>query len=178
MAATGRRYAQAAFELAKENSLDRWSEDLARVAEVLGDSDVLEFLDAPQVADSAKLDGIGKLLSDIDVLVRNTVNLMTVNRDISKFADMFRIFNEMADERRGIARADVVTAVPLDDAQRSQVAAGLAKLMGRSEVKMTESVDSEIIGGVVARVGDRLIDGSTRTQLRAMRDSLAERPVD
>jgi F-type H+-transporting ATPase subunit delta len=43
---------------------------------------------------------------------------------------------------------------------------------------MTESVDSEIIGGVVARVGDRLIDGSTRTQLRAMRDSLAERPVD
>jgi len=101
-----------------------------------------------------------------------------VNRDISKFADMFRIFNEMADERRGIARADVVTAVPLDDAQRNQVAAGLAKLMGRSEVMMTESVDSEIIGGVVARVGDRLIDGSTRTQLRAMRDSLAERPVD
>ncbi|HIF72352.1 MAG TPA: ATP synthase F1 subunit delta [Dehalococcoidia bacterium] len=178
MAATGRRYAQAAFELAKENNLDRWSEDLARVTDVLGDSDVLEFLDAPQVTDSAKLDGIGKLLSDIDVLVRNTVNLMTVNRDISKFADMFRVFNEMSDEQHGIARAEVVTAVPLDDSQRAQIAAGLAKLVGRSEVVVTESVDSEIIGGVVAKVGDRLIDGSTRTQLRAMRDSLAERPVD
>jgi len=54
----------------------------------------------------------------------------------------------------------------------------LAKLVGRKEVKITESVDPEIIGGMVAKVGDRLIDGSTRTQLRAMRSSLAERPVD
>jgi F-type H+-transporting ATPase subunit delta len=91
---------------------------------------------------------------------------------------MFRVFNEMSDEQHGIARAEVVTAVPLDDSQRAQIAAGLAKLVGRSEVVVTESVDSEIIGGVVAKVGDRLIDGSTRTQLRAMRDSLAERPVD
>lgn len=177
--ATGRRYAQAAFGLAKErDNLDRWSEDLARAAEVLGDSDVLGFLDAPQVTDSVKLDGIGKLLSDVDVLVRNTVNLMTVNRDITKFADMHRLFSEMADEHRGIARAEVVTAVPLDDTQRGQVAAGLAKLVGRSKVEITESVDPEIIGGVVAKVGDHLIDGSTRTQLRAMRNSLAERPVD
>jgi F-type H+-transporting ATPase subunit delta len=179
MAATGRRYAQAAFELAKEkDNLDRWVEDLARASDVLGDSDVMGFLDAPQVTDSVKLDGIGKLLSDVDVLVRNTVNLMTINRDITKFPDMFRVFSEMADEHRGIARAEVVTAVPLDDAQRGQVAAGLATLVGRSDVKMSESVDSEIIGGVVAKVGDRLIDGSTRTQLQAMRNSLAERPVD
>ncbi len=178
MAATGRRYAQAAFELAKENSLDRWEDDLTKVAGILGDSDVLAFLDAPQIPDSAKLDGIGKLLADVDLLVRNTVNLMTVNRDISKFADMYRVFKEMTDEHRGIARADVVTAVALDDAQRDQLAAGLAKLVGRSEVKISESVDSSIIGGVVAKIGDRLIDGSTRTQLRAMRNSLAERPVD
>ena len=177
--ATGRRYAQAAFELAKEkNNLDRWEKDLTQAAEVLGDEDVLSYLDAPQVTDSAKLDGIGKLLSDVDVLVRNTVNLMTVNRDITKFADMHRIFSDMADAHNGIARAEVTTAVPLEDAQRAQVAAGIAKLVGRSEVEITESVDPEIIGGVVAKVGDRLIDGSTRTQLRAMRDSLAERPVD
>jgi F-type H+-transporting ATPase subunit delta len=179
MAATGRRYAQAAFELAKENdSLDRWVEDLARSADVLGDSDVLGFLDAPQVTDSVKLDGIGKLLADVDPLVRNTVNLMTVNRDISKFVDMFRVFGEMADEHRGIARAEVVTAVPLEKAQCDQLAAGLATLVGRSEVDITESVDPNIIGGVVAKVGDRLIDGSTRTQLQAMRKSLADRPVN
>jgi len=50
-------------------------------------------------------------------------------------------------------------------------------LVGRDEVLITENVDPEIIGGVVAKVGDRLIDGSTRTQLRVMRDSLAERPI-
>ena len=179
MAATGRRYAHAAFELAKEkNNLDRWEEDLALAAVVLGDTDVLSFLSAPQVPDSVKLDGIGKLFSDVDVLVRNTVNLMTVNRDITKFADTYRLFSEMADEHRGIARAEVITAVPLDDAPRSKITASLAKLVGRSEVKITERVDPSIIGGVVAKVGDRLIDGSTRTRLRAMRNSLAERPVD
>jgi F-type H+-transporting ATPase subunit delta len=101
-----------------------------------------------------------------------------LNRDITKFADMFRIFSEMADEYRGIARAEVITAVPLDDVRRSKIAAGLATAVGRDEVKIVESVDPEIIGGVVAKVGDRLVDGSTRSQLRAMRDSLADRPVD
>ena len=51
-------------------------------------------------------------------------------------------------------------------------------MVGRSEVKITENVNPEIIGGVEAKVGDHLIDGSTRTQLSLMRDSLAERPVD
>jgi F-type H+-transporting ATPase subunit delta len=168
--ATGRRYAQAAFELAKEKkNLDTWSEDLARAAVVLGDSDVLGFLDAPQVTDSVKLDGIGKLMSDVDVLVRNTVNLMTVNRDITKFADMHRIFSDMADAHNGIARAEVTTAVPLEDAQRAQVAAGIAKLVGRSEVEITESVDPEIIGGVVAKVGDRLFIEPARDERTADR---------
>ena len=71
----------------------------------------------------------------------------------------------------------MVTAVPLDDARRDRLAAGLAKLVGRDEVIITERVDPRIIGGVVAKVGDRLIDGSTLTQLQAMRASLAERPI-
>ena len=179
MAATARRYAQAAFELALESSnLDRWEEDLARTADVVGDPDVMGFLDAPQVSQSAKLDGISKLLADVEVMVRNTVNLMTANGDISKFPDMYRVFGEMSDEHRSIARAEVVTAVSLDDEQRALLVAGLSKLVGRNEIKITENVDSAIIGGVVARVGDRLIDGSTRTRLQAMRNSLAERPVE
>jgi len=178
MAATGRRYAKAAFELAKEDNLDRWVEDLTRTAEILGDPDVLGFIDAPQVSDSVKLDGIGKLLADVDVLVRNTVNLMTVNRDIAKFAEMFRVFSEMADEHHGIARAEVVTAVPLDDARRARLAAGLAELVGRNEVEITASVDPSIIGGVVAKIGDHLVDGSARTRLQAMRNKLAVRPID
>ena len=179
MAATGRRYAQAAFELAKEhNSLDVWEQGLTRASEVLSDPDVLSFLDAPQVTDNAKLDGIATLLPSIGVLVRNTVSLMTVNHNVTKFMEMHRLFGEMADGYRGIARADVTTAVPLDDAQRERLALGLASMVGRSEVKITENVNPEIIGGVEAKVGDHLIDGSTRTQLRLMGDSLAERPVD
>jgi F-type H+-transporting ATPase subunit delta len=178
MAATGRRYAQAGFELAIENNnLDRWESDLAKVAEVLRDQDFMDFLNAPQVPETAKLDGIGELLADVEVMVRNTVNLMSINDDVAKFPEMYRIFSEMTDEYRGIARAEVITAVALDDARRRKIIDGLARLTGRVEVKITESVDGQIIGGVVAKVGDRLIDGSTRTLLQAMRDSLTERPI-
>ena len=178
MAATARRYAQAAFELAIENhNLDRWESDLAKVVEVLRDQDFMDFLDAPQVPETAKLEGIGKLLADVEVMVRNTVNLMSINDDAAKFPEMHRIFGEMTDEHRGVARAEVITAVALDDTRRRKIADGLAKLTGRAEVKITERVDEQIIGGVVAKIGDRLIDGSTRTLLQAMRDSLTERPI-
>jgi F-type H+-transporting ATPase subunit delta len=102
---------------------------------------------------------------------------MSINDDVAKFPEMYRIFSEMTDEYRGIARAEVITAVALDDARRRKIIDGLARLTGRVEVKITESVDGQIIGGVVAKVGDRLIDGSTRTLLQAMRDSLTERPI-
>ena len=85
---------------------------MARASEVLLDPDLLGFLDAPQVTDSAKLDGIATLLPSFDGLVRNTVSLMTVNRDVTKFVELYRFFFELVDEYRGIARAEVITAVP------------------------------------------------------------------
>jgi F-type H+-transporting ATPase subunit delta len=84
----------------------------------------------------------------------------------------------MADESRGVARAEVTTAVPLDDQRRRRVIEGLARIVGRDDVTITERVDPEIIGGVIARVGDRLIDGSTRARLRSLRNELAVRPAD
>ncbi len=172
--ATPRRYAQAAFSLALENEgVDRWEGDLQRVLEVLKDADVIALLSAPQVPEKVKLDGVTTLLPDVAPLIRNMVSIIVLRGDIMKFGRTVQAFGEMADDSRGTARAEVVTAVPLDDARKQRVAAGLAALVNRKEVVLTERQDPEIVGGLIARVGDRLIDGSTRTRLRALRDDLA-----
>ncbi len=172
--ATPRRYAQAAFSLALENEgVDRWEADLQRVQEVLQDADVNALLSAPQVPESVKLDGVTTLLPEVAPLIRNMVSLMVLRGDIMKFGRAVEAFTGMADDSRGTARAEVVTAVPLDDARKQRVAEGLAALVDRKAVILSERLDPEIVGGVIARVGDRLIDGSTRTRLRALRDELA-----
>ena len=172
--ASPRRYAQAAFALALENEgLDRWEADLQRAQAVLQDADVIALLSAPQVPEKVKLDGVTTLLVDVVPLVRNMVSLMVLRGDIIKFGRAVEAFSGMADSTRGTARAEVVTAVPLDEARKKRVADGLAALVNTREVILTERQDPSIVGGVIARVGDRLIDGSTRTRLRTLRDDLA-----
>ena len=172
--ATPRRYAQAAFSLALENEgVDRWEADLQRVQAILQDADVIALLSAPQVPEKVKLDGVTTLLPDVAPLIRNMVSIMVLRGDVLKFTRMVVAFTELADDQRGTARAEVVTAVPLDDARKQRVAEGLASLVDRKEVALTETVDPSIVGGVIARVGDRLIDGSTRTRLRTLREELA-----
>lgn len=172
--ASPRRYAQAAFALALENEgVDRWEADLQRAQEVLSDPDVMALFSAPQVPEQVKLDGVTTLLPEVAPLVRNMVSLMVLRGDIMKFSRAAQAFTGMADDSRGTARAEVITAVPLDSDQKKRIAEGLASLVDRKKVVLTERHDPEILGGVIARVGDRLIDGSTRTRLQALRNELA-----
>ena len=150
---------------------------MAQAADVLSDGDFRALLIAPQVSDEAKLNGINTLLGDVAPLIVNMVSLMAVRGDIGSFAEVFSTFQELANEHRGIAQAEVMSAVPLDDARRERIRTSLADITGK-EITMTESINPEIIGGVVARVGDQLIDGSTRTRLRSMRDQIAVRPAE
>ena len=173
-----RRYAIAALQLALENEgISRWEQDIARAADVLSDDDVRALLVAPQVSDEAKLNGISTLLGDVAPLIVNMVSLMAVRGDIGSFPEVFSTFQEIANEHRGIAQAEVTSAVPLDDERRERIRVSLADITGK-EVTMTESIDPQIIGGVVARVGDQLIDGSTRSTLRSLRDQIAVRPAE
>ncbi len=179
MASTSvRRYAQAAFAIAVErDTLDAWTGDLETAQGVFNEPDVKAFMAAPSVPESVKLDGIATLLSDVDPLVRNLVSLLTTNGDVERLSDVCSTFRELTDEHLGIGRAQITTAVPLDDARRERIVTSLQALTGHQRIEVSEHVDPEIIGGVVARVGDRLFDGSTRSRLRSMQESLAQRPL-
>ena len=83
-------------------------------------------------------------------------------------------YQELLDAQQGIERAETVTAIPLDDDEQRRVTEMLSAMSGR-DVRLTTRVDAEILGGMIVRIGDRVMDGSTRSRLRAMRRELAER---
>ena len=175
---SARRYAQAAFAIAIERGiLDVWARDLETARKVLSEADVSLFMAAPSVPDAVKLDGINTLLSEIDPLVRNLVSLLTTNGDIEEFGGICHAFRDLMDEHLCIGRAQITTAVPLDQTRLDRIVSSLQELTGFGRIEVTEQVDTEIIGGVVARIGDRLFDGSTRSRLHSMRDTLSQRPL-
>ncbi len=174
---SARRLAQAAFEVAAaRGELEAWETDFVAVLSVLANADVIGFMESPQVPISEKYAGVNKLLGGASQRVRNFVCVLVSRRQVRKFSSIDREFQRLADQRRGLVRATVTSAVPLDEQRRRRVAVALGELVG-SKVMMTEKVDPSVLGGIVARVGDRLVDGSTRTRLHNLRSALAERPV-
>jgi F-type H+-transporting ATPase subunit delta len=85
---------------------------------------------------------------------------------------LYEVYRDLVLEARGIAIADVTTAVEMTPAEEARVREGLREIVGR-EVELRMSVDPDIIGGMVARVGDRLVDGSVVSQLNRLRMQIA-----
>ena len=172
MAPKARRYAQAAFDIASEDdTFDAWAADLDALATALGDEDFAALLDAPQVPMSVKMDGIDKVLGEIGDKAQNLARLL-VTHSAPRIAPAIRDdYRAMLDAERGIARADIATAVAIDDAVRSEIVTHLSALVGQ-ELEATFREDPEILGGMVARGGDRLVDGSVRAKLQSLRQTI------
>ncbi|MDE3096084.1 MAG: F0F1 ATP synthase subunit delta [Chloroflexota bacterium] len=170
---SARRYAEAVFDLAdEEETFERWAADLRTIADFAREADVAEILASARVPREEKLRLLtAGLEGQIGAEAMNLVRLLNGRDKLALVPDVLAIFGERVDERRGIAHAVVTTAVPLSGDERSAVAARLSAITGKT-VDVTPVVDPAIIGGVVARIGDQLIDGSTRTRLMALRRSL------
>lgn len=173
---TARRYAQAAFEIALEHdALDQWTKELEEIEEALRDEDFATLLGAPQVPQSVKLQGVDTVLQDKSKLARNFVSVLVEHGQSHLLPEIRDRFRQFVDAHEGVARANVVTAVPLDAQQRQRVEQLLGDIT-RSAVVTTTRVDPDIVGGVVARIGDLLIDGSVRHRLERMKADLAHPP--
>ena len=174
VAGAAKRYAQAAFDLAKsQNAVERWEQDLQHLLAVMRNPKVIEFFDNPSVPEDAKRQAIATILPAPEQrYVRNLANLLLERRRLSQLPDVVEHFRALALEDRGVAIADVSTAVELTPEETTRLVDQLNTLLGR-EVLLRTHVDPEIIGGIVVRVGDMLIDGSVRTQLQALRRQMA-----
>ncbi len=163
------------FQIALEHdSLDVWVDDLQTLADLLEDCEVAAFLDAPQVPDAGKLETIEELLGDsVGALPANLLGLLATKSMTQLIPGILEQFSVMVDRHRGIQWADVTTAVPLDDAQQKEVSQLLGGIVG-SDVSLRTYVEPELIGGIIARLDDRVIDGSVRSKLRDMHRQIVE----
>jgi len=171
---SGKRYAQAAFELALErNEFESWQEGLKKMAGMGGIEELMALLQSPRLPFDAKKELLQKQLGEINPLAFNLA-LLLVNKDFFRLSgDIFRQYNDLLDAYRGIERAEVTAAVPLSDKDKETISSRLGKVVDR-KVAIDAQVDASIIGGFIARIGDMLIDGSIRQRLESLKKSLVE----
>lgn len=169
-----RQYAAATFQLAAErNCVERWLEELRTVAGAIAAPGIGHTLASPVVAEADKFAALRISMQGIDPLVLNLLFLLIRRRRINLIGIIAAAFARLVDERRGIVLAEVTTAVPLGEQERVQVARRLATALGGKQVQMRLAVDPRIIGGLVVRVGDKLINGSVAGRLESLRRELA-----
>jgi F-type H+-transporting ATPase subunit delta len=171
--AAAKRYAQAAFAVALERgALDRWLADLTTAGQAVGAPRVMAYLMNPKVTRANKRRALeGALRGVLDPMVLNFLFLLIERDRVAALPAIREQFEALVLEHLGVVRARIVTAVPLDAADRQRVARRLEGLTGK-RVELEAVVDPEIMGGLVARIGDKVIDGSTRTRLLALKASL------
>lgn len=168
-----KRYTQAVFGLAQEKgSFADWQRDLDRLASLIEDERAGQILGSPNTPEEEKQAVIDAMLADAQPEARNLATLLLRRGRLEIAPEMSQLFTESVLAERGIAIADVTTAEPLDAAGEAMVRARLKQVIGK-EIELRLHVDPAIIGGIVARVGDQLIDGSVTNQLRRLRTRLA-----
>ena len=169
------RYASALFDLASEQGFVTAVEsDLEKLGEALkGSADLAALIRNPKVSrdDTAKaMDAVAGVLG-LSALTKNFIGVLAANRRLSALPDIVRSFAAIAAAQRGEVSAEVTSAHPLDDKQIAQLAAKLKAREGK-EVKIKASVDPEILGGLVVRIGSRQIDSSIRTRLNSLANAM------
>lgn len=169
-----RPYAQAAFEIARErDGLDKWQTDLDGMAGVVKDTDVLAWLEDPKTPVDTKIKLLGGVMEGVEPLAMNLLYLLLSRGQPGMVGDIAAEYRRLVDIHRGIEPAGVLTAVPLDDEDKKKLAERLAVVTGK-KVEITAGVDPALLGGVVVRVGGKLLDGSTRSRLQALKTRIAQ----
>ncbi len=171
---SAKRYARAAFELALEkNELEVWQEGLKKMAETATDQQLMALLQDPRIPFDAKKTLLQKRLGEIHPLTFNLAVLLASKGMFSRSGDLFRQYNNLLDAHRGIERANVISALPLDEREGEAISRRLGEIVAR-KVAIDAQVDTSIIGGFIARFSDTLIDGSIRQKLETLKKSLLE----
>ena len=172
-----RRYAKAIFDIGSEQGgLDKMGADLRVLSKAMNDSpELVSTLSNPAIRRSDRKAIIDALLQRIGVVTvtRNAVYLLLEGERLGSLPMISRQLDAMIEEKAGRVMAEVVSAKPLDPSQLSQITATLEKLSGK-KVSLSSRQDPDLLGGVVAKVGDTVYDGSLRTQLRNLRDELSK----
>ncbi|MBO2521886.1 MAG: ATP synthase F1 subunit delta [Clostridia bacterium] len=169
-----RRYGEALGELAREhNLLDQIEEELALVRETLtSEPRLLRVLEDQNVTAEAKDQLIQSLFGKrLSRYALNFLRLVVKKQREAYLLDMIDAYVAYANEKRGIVEVEITAAAPLTDEQAKLLTEKLSRVTGQ-KVRLMTQIDEAILGGVIARIGDLVMDGSVRTRLELLGESL------
>lgn len=173
LATLARPYATAVFKRAKEtDALEKWSGSLAFLASVVGDEAISKIADNPKVAKGQ----LSALLLDIcqgqiDLESENFLRLLVQNGRLSLMPQIAVLFEGFKADHEGYVDVEALTAFALSQEEQKKLASTLEKTLNK-RVHIHVTVDQSLIGGVLVRAGDRVIDGSIKGQLQHMQKAL------
>ncbi len=170
-----RRYARALLELATEQRLvDRVKKDLEELSAMWSDSPELrELFLNPKFEQSVKKAALSEVITRAGVspLVRNAVLYLNDRNRIVALPDVARAFGDLSERAAGTVRAEVTSAAALPESYYIQLQRALEQATGK-RVAIEKKTDASLIAGVVTKVGDQVFDGSVRTRLADLKESL------
>jgi F-type H+-transporting ATPase subunit delta len=167
------RYAEAAFEVAREErAVERWLRDLETAQRALMRPETIRVFREPQIERSKKLEILQQLLPSVQPSVLNLLKLLTLRDRVALLPQVGAEFVRLDREARDVVEAEVTVAREYDETERSEIRLRLAAATG-GQVELQFHVDPRILGGIVVRIGDRLIDGSVSGRLQRLRHEMA-----
>ena len=171
--AIGRRYAEAIFEIARENNtIDRTLDDVQGIASMFSKRTLAYLLKEPKVPAERKEKAIRQALASRVLPTSLNLALLVVQRQlVDAMPNIARELAQMVLDYKNQAVAEVTTAAPMDEQQLNRVRQALERNTGKT-ILMQTKVQPEILGGVIARVGDEVIDGSIRHRLAVLKQQL------
>jgi F-type H+-transporting ATPase subunit delta len=168
-------YARSLFEVATErDKLDLVREQLGQFADALDESRELQtFLFSPYFSTEEKKAGLAKAVTDADEIVDNFFALLLENHRMPAIFRVRREYDRLWEEANRLLPVEITSAVELDPSVAERIGDEIGRQTGRT-VELTSSVDPDVIGGIVVRVGNSIIDASIRTRLENLRKQVAK----
>jgi F-type H+-transporting ATPase subunit delta len=172
------RYAGALFELALENkNVDAVRSDLDRFDALLDESpDLLRLVRSPVFGADEQLKALSAILDKAAIggIAANFLRVVTTNRRLFAVRDMIRAFRGLVARHRGEVNAQITVAEPLNDNNLNALKDALKNVTGGKDIDLNVKVDPAIIGGLIVKVGSRMVDSSLRTKLNAIKFAMKE----
>lgn len=174
-ASLGGRYALALFDLAREaNAIEAVKSSLATLRDALAESDDLRALTTSPLVGREAATGAVLATADqlgLDATTKNFLGVLAHNRRLGDLPKIIRAFRQLASRHRGEVAAEVTSAHPLDAGQVTELKQQLRTRIG-SDVSVDLTVDPDLLGGLVVRIGSQMIDSSIRTRLNALASAM------
>jgi len=172
------RYAQALFDLAQESSsTEQVAADLKTFLSLIDESaDLKRFIKSPAFTAEEQVKALTALLPKAGIAgtAANFLKLVASKRRLFAVTDMIADFNKLWDAKKGVSHAEVTVAEPLKDEHVAALKQALAAVSGGKDVELTVKVDPTLLGGLVVKLGSRMVDASLKTKLNSIRTRMKE----